>query len=293
MGAPATADIDTSRVDLRAAAAIEAAEARAWADMYAAAPREFAEAAGVSTRTVAGALVMTWAATGRRYFSRTIGLGVVEPASPEALDDVLAGYAAAGIGMFLIPSQPHCQPSGFADWLRQRGLEPFDAQDRVVRGGEPLDASRAPAASGRELRVERVTPASADEWAAFLQRVYRLDTGAWLQALIDRPGWRQYLVREGREIVAARGMYLTPERVAWVGMDGPVPGLATQDFDPDVALWERIVSEGVAAGAGMFIADIEAPSPTLDSPAYRYFARLGFRRPYARTHWRLPASGRP
>jgi hypothetical protein len=291
MGAAATAAIDTSPVDLRAAAAIEAAEARAWADMYAAAPREFAESAGVSTRTLAGALVMTWAATGRRYFSRTIGLGVVEPASAEALDDVLAGYAAAGIGMFLIPSQPHCQPAEFADWLRERGLEPFDAQDRVVRGGEPLDMSRAAATSGRNLQVERVTAASADEWAEFLQRVYRLDTGGWLQALIARPGWSQYVVREGREIVAARGMYLTPERVAWVGMDGPVPGLSTQDFDPDVALWERIVSDGVAAGAGMFIADIEAPSPTLDSPAYHYFARLGFRRPYARTHWRLPASG--
>jgi hypothetical protein len=293
MGVAATTAIDASPVDLRAAAAIEAAEARAWADMYAAAPRAFAESAGVSNRTVAGALVMTWAATGRRYFSRAIGLGVVEPVSQIALDDVLAGYADAGIEMFLIPSQPHCQPREFEDWLRERGLEPFDVQDRVIRGGEPLDTNRAPATSGRDLQVERVTSASADEWAEFLQRVYRLDTGAWLQALIGRPGWSQYVVREGGEIVAARGMYLTPERVAWVGMDGPVPGLGTQDFDPDVVLWSTIVADGLAAGAQMFIADIEAPSPTLDSPAYHYFARLGFRRPYARTHWRLPASGRP
>lgn len=287
MSTTAMAAIDTSPVDPRVAAAVEAAEARAWSDMYAAAPGEFARSAGVSTRTVAGALVISWAATGRRYFSRTIGLGVVEPASPEALEDVLAGYADAGIGMFLIPSQPHCRPSGFEGWLRDRGLEPFDTQDRVIRGGEPIDTSRAPATSERDLEVEHVTATTADEWAEFLQRVYRLDTGRWLQALIGRPGWGQYVVREAGDIVAARGMYVTPERVAWTGMDGPVPGLSTQDFEPDEALWQRIVADGLAAGASMFTADIEAPSPTLDTPAYRYFARLGFRRPYARTHWRL------
>src|SRR3954454_20722630 len=135
MSTVAPAAIDTSPVGRRVAAAVEAAEGRAWSDMYAAAPAEFAQAAGVSTRMVDGALVIGWAATGRRYFSRTIGLGVVEPASPEALDDVLAGYADAGIGMFLITSQPHCRPSEFEDWLRDRGLEPFDAQDRVIRGG--------------------------------------------------------------------------------------------------------------------------------------------------------------
>src|SRR3954453_23979256 len=104
MSSATMAAMDTSPVDLRVAAAVEAAEARAWADMYAVASDGFAEAAGVSTRMIVGALVIGWAATGRRYFSRTIGLGVVEPASPDTLDDVLAGYADAGIGMFLIPS---------------------------------------------------------------------------------------------------------------------------------------------------------------------------------------------
>src|SRR4051794_40913002 len=118
MATAAAPAIDTSAVDLQAAAAIELAEARAWCDMYAAAPRDFADSAGVSMRTVSGTLVLSWAATGRRYFSRTIGLGVVGPASPKALDNVIAGYAEAGIGMFLISSQPHCRPRDFEDWLR-------------------------------------------------------------------------------------------------------------------------------------------------------------------------------
>jgi hypothetical protein len=264
------------------AAAIEAAEARAWADMYAAAPPEYARAAGVRTREVAGALVLSWAATGRRYFSRAIGLGVAAPATPEALDRILDGWAEEGISAFLLQSLPDCAPAAYEGWLRERGLRPFDVQERVVRGGEPLGPLPA---LERELVVERVTGESAEEWSEFLQRVYRLDTGRWLHELHDRPGWHQYVAREDGAIVAARGAYIGPDRTAWWGMDGPVPGVMWDDYEPDAALCAFMVRDGLARGARAFIADIEAPSPALDTPAYATFASLGFRRPYARTHW--------
>jgi len=68
-------------------------------------------------------------------------------------------------------------------------------------------------------------------------------------------------------------------------MDGPVPGLMTDDYEPDAAICSRIVADGLVAGARRFIADIEAPSDAMDTPAYEYFGRLGFTRPYVRTHW--------
>src|SRR3954463_3861106 len=88
---------DPARVALRAAAAIEAAEARAWADMYAAAPPDWAASVGVGSREIDGALVPSWATTGRRYFSRAIGLGVGRPTTEGALDEILEGYREAGI----------------------------------------------------------------------------------------------------------------------------------------------------------------------------------------------------
>ena len=284
MGAPGTQVIDTAPVDLSQAAAIESAEAQAWIDLYAAAPADFAEAAGLDTTTIGGTLILRWAATGRRYFSRTVGLGVLEPATPAAIDAVLDHFREAGITMFLLNSLPHCRPGKYERWLRDRGLEPFDAQDRVVRGGAPLDTAALPAYD-RELVVERVGRDDADEWAEFLQRVYRLDTGPWLQVLPERPGWHQYAAREVGEIVAARAMYIGPGGRAWLGMDGPVPGLMTGDYEPDAAICAAIVADGLARGVRMFAADIEAPSNELDTPAYEYFGRLGFRRPYVRTHW--------
>jgi hypothetical protein len=251
---------------------------RAWADAYSAAPAGWAESVGLGTREVGGALVIRWAATGRRYFSRAIGLGVTQPATEEAIDEILRGWDEAGITMFLLQSFPQCRPAEYEDWLRERGLEPFDAQDRVYRDGSPAE----PPASGP---VERVTAEAAREWGDFIQRTYRLDTDRWLERLIGRSGWHQYVYRDGGEIVAARGMFIGPDGMAWLGMDGPVPGVMSDDYEPDAVLCEFMVADGIASGARAFLADIELPSPDMDTPAYRYFGRLGFTRPYVRTHW--------
>jgi hypothetical protein len=276
--------VQTAGVDRATAAAIETAEARAWADLYEAAPLEWAAEAGLGLREIGGALVLHWGATGRRYFSRAIGLGVTAPATEQTIDAILDLWAALGIDMFLLQSLPQCQPVGYEDWLRERGLEPFDAQDRIVRGGEP--ARSGPDLGGRELGIERVGPATTEEWSAFLQSVYRLEAGPWLPKLIGRPGWHQFIAREDGEIVAARGMYIDPDGMAWLGMDGPVPGVTTGDYTPDAAICAAIVEHGLAHGARGFIADIEAPAEAMDTPAYEHFGELGFTRPYVRTHWR-------
>ena len=188
-----TPAIDTSPLESRATAAIESAEARAWADVYSAAPADWAAEVGLGFREVAGALVIQWAATGRRYFSRAIGLGVVEPASGEAIDEILRGWDEAGISMFLLQSLPHCLPADYEGLLRERGLEPFDAQDRVYRDGSPL-APLDP--SDRPPAVERVTPETGDAWAEFNHNVAGLILiGLTLLALLDRwgvPGARHW-----------------------------------------------------------------------------------------------------
>ena len=80
-------------------------------------------------------------------------------------------------------------------------------------------------------------------------------------------------------------MYIARNGDAWLGMDGPVPGLMTDDYEPDAALCAFMVADGIVRGARSFLTDIEVTSPGLDTPSYAYFARLGFRLPYTRTHY--------
>jgi hypothetical protein len=184
----------------------------------------------------------------------------------------------------MLVSQPQCAPGGYAGWLAELGLEPRGAWDRVVRAGAPL-AAGDDGSGDREIAVTPVGPADVEEWCELLVRVYQVDAGPWLRALHGRPGWRHYLAREHGRAVAARSMFLpAPGAVAFLAVDGPVPGVMTADYGPDAAILTRIVADGLRLGAGGFAADIEAPSPAGDTPAYATFGRLGFRIPYTRTH---------
>jgi hypothetical protein len=72
---------------------------------------------------------------------------------------------------------------------------------------------------------------------------------------------------------------------AWLGVEAPVPGLMGPSWADDHALAAALVRAGVRAGVASFAADIEAPSPARDTPAYADWAALGFTIPYPRTHY--------
>ncbi len=274
------------------AATIEAVEARAWGDLFAAMPRALRAALQAETRVIDGALVLVCPGFDRHKFNCALGIGVLEPATSAGLDAIIDVWRAAGVTAFMLQSQPQTRPDPYQGWLGEHGLRPTSAWDRVVRGDEPLGAPLA-AADGRDIAVERVDATTMEEWSGLVTRVYGLAAAdVWLNALLGRPGWHHYLAREGGVAVAARSMYLDGSREAWLGIDGPVPGVMTADYTPDAALCARIVADALALGARTMVADIEAASPALDTPAYAYFAALGFAWPYTRVnHTPRPPDG--
>jgi hypothetical protein len=268
------------------AAAIESVEARAWADLVGACPPGHAARIGLEARWAGPVLVLQCPGGGfdRGLFNRPVGLGVLEPATRAAVVGIAALLEAAGASRYMLVSQPQCVPDAYTGWVAELGLEPRGAWDRVVRGGAPLVAA-TDGAGARQIDVSLVGPEAVEEWSELLAGVYRVDAGPWLRALHGRPGWRHYLARENGRPVAARSMFLpAPGAVAFLAVDGPVPGVMTADYDPDATILARIVADALTLGAAGVAADIEAPSPARDTPAYATFERLGFRIPYTRTH---------
>ena len=165
----------------RAAAAIEAAEARAWTDLYAAAPADWAAAAGVG------------AARARRGAGAALGgdrAALLQPrdrararraGDPGAIDEILAATSTRGSRCSCSSRCRTAGPAGYERWLRERGLEPFDAQDRVVRGGSPL-ASAPDGGSRVRARVERVAPAQRTNGPSSSSASIASTPGRWLPA---------------------------------------------------------------------------------------------------------------
>ena len=157
--------------------------------------------------------------------------------------------------MFLLQSLPHCRPADYERWLRE-------LRARAVRRAGPDRPRRQPAElpphARRTASYRRAGHASsADEWAEFIQRVYRLDTGPWLQRLIGRPGWHQYVAREDGEIVAARGMHIGPTASPGSGWTARCRASRPTTTSP-TRRSAHSSSPTASPGARGFIADIEA-----------------------------------
>jgi hypothetical protein len=262
---------------------VEAAEINAFLDLYAAAPIDFARPLGLEIRR-AGPIVFTLCpAIPFVHFNCVFNLGLGQPASEPQLDELLEQYRQAGVDAFAIYHTPHCQPAVLTEWFATRKLKSEDGWDRICRessaGALPAMAATGPGA------VEKVSGKNAEEWADFIDNCYGLPTRPWLLALVERPGWHHYLLRQDGGPVAVRSLYLHADQVAWMGIEAPVPGVMAPSFALDFQLCQVMVRDALRLGARLVVADIEAPEPEMGTPAYKNFATLGFRRPYFRGHY--------
>ncbi|UCI05478.1 hypothetical protein [Mesorhizobium sp. B1-1-8] len=281
---PGIAVEDVSRDMSRA---IERAEVNAWLDLYDAAPADFAARHGLSIARDGDLVWTTCTTIPFIHFNCVKNIGVDGPATEDQVDALLAHYRAAGILRPWFYASPHTEPSRLRCWLEARGLQRQSGWERIFRDATPLAAE--PLFAADDISVEEVTPETASEWASFIDAQYRLPTSPWLKALVGRKGWHHYMLRRGEAVAAVRSLFIS-DGAAWSGMDAPVPGIMAPSFDLDALLGERIVRDGIAAGVKLFVADIEAPRPDRDGPAYRNYARLGFRIAYFRSHYSyLPA----
>ncbi|TIS57900.1 MAG: hypothetical protein E5W93_12510 [Mesorhizobium sp.] len=273
--------------------AIERAEVNAWLDLYDAAPADFAARHGLSIAREGDLVWTTCTTIPFIHFNCVKNIGVDGPATEDQVDALLAHYRAAGILRPWFYASPHTEPSRLRCWLEARGLQHQGGWERIFRDATPLPTEPLfpgdPLIPVDDLVVEEVTPRTASEWASFIDAKYRLPTSPWLMALVGRKGWRHYMLKRRGAVAAVRSLFIS-DGAAWSGIDAPVPGIMAPSFDFDATLGERLVRDGIAAGAKLFVADIEAPHPERDGPAYRNYARLGFKLAYLRDHYSyLPA----
>lgn len=265
------------------AAQIEDCEVAAWLDLYAAAPADFARQFELEIMQVENVVLTLCRRIPFVHFNCVKNLGMTAPARESLVDDLILRYRQAGIRNFTFYHIPHCQPPALPEWLQARGFHPHGGWDRIYRNNDALDEPRVE--PNGTFKVEKVTPATGLEWAGFIDSAYGLPTAPWLLALVARTGWHHYVLRRDAEIVAVRTMYIHSDGMAWLGIDAPVPGIMTPSYDLDRQLCQAIVKDGIALSVRYFVGDIEAPTPQMNTPAYRYFEGLGFKRPYFRSHY--------
>jgi GNAT superfamily N-acetyltransferase len=189
----------------------DAIEARACADMYAAADASLQ----LRSETLGGATLLFAPRLPVTYFNRVIGLGVAEPATEALVGAVLERYRTAGVGEFWVHLNPAARPAKLADWLTEHGLAlpPRRSWAKFLRGVE----RSVPRAS--ELPIRQALPRDAEAVAKVACAAYGMPPflAPWFAALGGRPGWR-FVVAEANGSIAATGAAFVHGNTAWLGV---------------------------------------------------------------------------
>jgi GNAT superfamily N-acetyltransferase len=259
------------------------AEAAAFADLYAAAPPQLADALGLQVRRVADATLLIAGAVPVPMFNRAIGLGLREPATAAALSAICDAYREAASKSWWLHWHPQAQPAGFESQLQSRGFAPPARRSwaKMWRGPEAAPEADTSLAVDEAARNEALPTAQAIA-AAFEMPPFMPD---WIAALSGRPRWRVYTAKAEGAIVGGGCLYVDGE-VAWLGMGSILPthrGLGGQR-----ALMARRIADAIALGARHIVTETGEPIAGEPNPSLDNMRRCGFRKVASRLNYAAP-----
>lgn len=260
---------------------IENADVQSWLNIFEAAPQSFCEKYGISVDKIEGISVITCQKIPFPHFNQPVTLGINKPFNEKTLDAVLDWFKKRDIQKFYIHYTPATEPQESEAWFLARNLRFVNAWDRIIRDDTPLSKKPIPS----DFIVEDVTKDNAVEWASFIDVVYGMPTSEWLLTLVGLDSWHHAICKENGKIVAARSLHINADKTAYMMIDAPVPGIMTQQFEPDFYVAQRLVEIGLASGVELFASDIEKPSPTHDTIAYNLWRQLGFKVAYLKKNY--------
>ena len=251
---------------------VELGEAEAYADMFKAAPREL----DMRVERIGGAVALVARGVPVVLFNRVIGLGILEPVTPDALTDIHGLYQ--GLPAYAVQIGPESRPVSLSGWLESRDILPRDNWAKVYRPAtNEIDVPT-------DLRVEKL---SIEHFRAFAQ----VATAAfgmppaiapWLEAIAERPNWHTYGAFDGDGLVATGTMF-TRGHTAWLGIGGTLP--THRKRGAQGAIMARRIRDAAALGCNWVITETDEDTPERPNPSFHNMTRTGFRLAYQRRNF--------
>jgi hypothetical protein len=264
---------------------LERAEAAAWQDMVAAASEKYKGTYKLNLDIIDGDTYISCPAIPFLHFNCVLGFGTNQSINENYINRILSYFKERNLSTVYIYIIDGLHQEA-EQLLADKGFIQSGSWERAWRDDKPLD--KTPGTLRPGWQISKVDTATADSWAAFVSGTYQMPpTKNWLLDFAVREGWHHYMLTEANTIIAVRSIFIGKDKMAFWGIEAPIPGLMTTDFSMDFALAQHIVQEGLRMGVKGFTGDIELVSDTMNTPAYTNFKSLGFSIPYRRKIYKL------
>jgi GNAT superfamily N-acetyltransferase len=246
-------------------------ERRGCCDWYRALPADTAAAARAAVVEVGPVALPVLAAVPSAVYSRVLGLGVEEPATPELVDAVLAELRRLGVSRAFAHVGPYSRPSGFAQWLVDRGLTRYRRSwMRFVREREAVSEARTEL-SMRPAQREDCEALDAVACEAF--EVPDVARGAF-GAVVGRPGWHVFVAADGDKIVGVGSLFVEND-LGWVAFGSVAQ--SSRGRGAQSALLQARIQQALDLGCRAIFTETGEAVPGDPQHSYRNILRAGFR----------------
>jgi hypothetical protein len=261
---------------------IEVIEQQAWENMFDIAPVTFKEEQGMFYKHIGGATCLIFPKYPIVHFNMVIGLGFEEPVTPNLLDKIEDLYRRAAQPIYMIQYFDDLKSYDTSSVFASKGYRVAGGWERILWHAQAITEL----STTRAISVKKVTAEDADAWEKFIIDLYHYPVAGWLRSFWGKKGWEHFLAYENDKIIAARSVFLGSDKIAWSGVEAPVPVVMTNDLEPDRIIWKHIQQHCLHNDIEYLAADIEFPSPGRNTEVYKSFGQLGFIVTYLRRLYR-------
>jgi hypothetical protein len=265
---------------LREARLVDAVEAAAFADLYAAAAEPLAHTLGLRVAQIAGATLLHAPGIPLSMFNRAIGLGVHRPLTEADLDAAIASFRSAGYACYWVHHNPIAAPASLVEWLGARGfvVPARRTWAKMLRGPEPIADVAA------DFEVRRAFAGEEEAIGEVVCSAFGMPKGfvSWMAALVNRARWRAYAALDARKIVGAGFLYLEGT-TAWLGIGGVLPEMRGRNAHR--ALMALRIREAAAEGCTDIVTETGEAVGNEPNPSLANMQFCGFRQVCSRLNF--------
>jgi hypothetical protein len=254
---------------------VELSEAEAYTDFLAAAPAKM----GFATFRIQSATVLVAPKIDIPLLNRVIGLGILEPAKQQSIEESLSLFHQHGVRNFAFQISPAAQPGTLSTWLEARQFIKGGRWAKVYRPAQP------PVVIPTDLRIKQIGTEYASEFARVACMAFEMPDflGPCLEAIVGRPGWHCFLAWDGAQPVACAALFVTSTCVGWLGIGGTLP--AHRRRGAQGALMAQRIRLGAELGCEWLITETGEDTPLYPNPSFHNMIRTGFQMAYLRQNY--------
>lgn len=266
------------------AKAAELVERDAWLDMFAAAPRQAADALGLAFADRGGIGLLASRTVPITEFNRAMAIGVEAPVSAEDLDASLAWLETHAAEGWAFQQSHATETEATGAWFTDHSMAP------TGNGWAKLhllstSSDDAHPTSGI-IDVRRANSTSATVYGEIVQTVFGFpaSTVEWFAALVDRANWTTYLAYDG-DVPVGSGAVFARNGAAWLGIGTVLSPFRRRGVQS--ALLARRIADARDQDIEIITTETGYPGANETAfPSYRNVRRAGFALAYVRPNYK-------